>query len=127
MTPDPDEPPVAALRGIGGELLLFSDRLIIQRRGSLFNAANILLHIEREIVTVIMLRELVGVHLIRSFLLVQFLRLTYPGCPQPSGQYHRDAFAENAFLYSLSDNRPLIGMMQSISRATATARMGSPC
>lgn len=114
---------LAVLRGIGGELLLFQDRLIIRRRGVLFNAANILLHSEREIETVILLRELVGVHLIHSYLLLQFLRLTYPGGPQPSGRYHRDAFAENAFLYSLSDNRPLVGMMHRISQAAAEARI----
>lgn len=112
---------IAALRGVGGWLILYPDRLRIVRQGLPFTGANLLFHIEREMDTVIALRELVGVHFVRSLLLVQFLRLTYPGCPTPTGRYLRDAFAENAFLYSLTDNRPLLDLMHQIARAAAQA------
>ena len=112
---------IGALRGVGGWLILYPDRLRIVRQGLAFTGANLVFHLEREMDTVIALRELVGVHFVRSLLLVQFLRLTYPGCPAPSGRYLRDAFAENAFLYSLTDNRPLLGLMHQIARAAARA------
>jgi hypothetical protein len=112
---------IGALRGVGGWLILYPDRLRIVRQGLAFTGANLVFHVEREMDTVIALRELVGVHFVRSLLLVQFLRLTYPGCPTPSGSYLRDAFAENAFLYSLTDNRPLLGLTHEIARAAARA------
>ena len=112
---------ICALRGVGGWLILYPDRLRIVRQGLAFTGANLVFHLEREMDTVIALRELVGVHFVRSLLLVQFLRLTYPGCPAPSGSYLRDAFAENSFMYSLVDNRPLLGMMHQIARAAARA------
>jgi hypothetical protein len=101
---------LASLHGIGGHLMLFADRLTLVRHGPWFTVANLVFHLEREMETTILLRELVGVHIVQSLLLVQFLRLTYAGAPQPSGHYLRDAFAENTFMYSLADNRPLLVM-----------------
>lgn len=121
MAQDHADGRIGALRGVGGWLILYPDRLRIVRHGLAFTGANLVFHLEREMETVISLRELVGVHFVRSLLLVQFLRLTYPGCPAPSGSYLRDAFAENGFLYSLTDNRPLLGMMHQIARAAARA------
>lgn len=118
--PDHDDGCVRALRGIGGVLMLYADRVRILREGSWFTAANLLFHMEREMDTVVALRELVGVHFVRSLMLVQFVRLTYPGCPAPSGRYLQDAFAENAFMFSLVDNRPLLDFMHEISRAAAS-------
>ena len=119
VTSDHDDGRVRCLRGIGGVLMLYADRVRILRDGSWFTAANLLFHMEREMDTVIALRELVGVHFVRSLMLVQFMRLTYPGCPAPTGRYLHDAFAENAFIYSLVDNRPLLDFMHEISRAAS--------
>ena len=121
MAQDHADGRIGALRGVGGWLILYPDRLRIVRQGLAFTGANLVFHLEREMDTVISLRELVGVHFVRSLLLVQFLRLTYPGCPAPTGSYLRDAFAENAFLYSLTDNRPLLGLMHEIAHAAARA------
>lgn len=121
---DDGEACIGALSGLGGSLLLYADRVRILRQGVWFTAADLLFHVEREMETVISLRELAGVHFVRSLMVVQFVRLTYPGCPAPSGHYLRDAFAENAFMYSLTDNRPLIGFMRMIARAAA--RGGQP-
>lgn len=111
---------IAVLHGLGGQLILRRDRLQIERHGVFFSLLNLGYHVEREIGTTIFLRELVAVHLVRSFLLVQFLRFTYAGCPMPSGQYLRDAFAENAYLLSLRDNRPLLTFMRRIEAAMAS-------
>lgn len=110
---------IAALHGLGGSLILRRDRLQIERQGAFFSVLNLGYHVEREIGTTIFLRELVAVHLVRSFLLVQFLRFTYAGCPAPTGHYLRDAFAENAYLLSLRDNRPLLTFMRRIEAAMA--------
>ncbi|MBU8543368.1 MULTISPECIES: hypothetical protein [Roseomonadaceae] len=114
--------PIAHLHGMGGHLLLYPDRIRLLRHGPWFTAMNLLAHLEREMETIILLRDLVAVHMVRSLLLVQFLRLTYPGCPVPSGHYLRDAFAENAFLFSLADNRPLLAMQRQITDVAAAAR-----
>jgi len=81
-------------------------------------------HVEREIASTFYLSELAGVHLVRSFALVQFLRFTYAGCPAPTGHYLRDAFAENAFMLSLRDNRPLLAFMRRIDEAVAALPPG---
>lgn len=117
--------PLARLHGIGGHLLLYPDRIRLLRHGPWFTAVNLLAHLEREMESTILLRELVGVHMVRSLLLVQFLRLTYAGCPHPTGHYLRDAFAENAFLYSLADNRPLLAMQERIRLAASAVQRGA--
>jgi hypothetical protein len=110
---------IAALQGLGGHITLWSDRVEIERHGMFFSLLNLGYHLEREIASTIYLRELVGVHLVRSFTFVQFLRFTYAGCPAPTGHYLRDAFAENAFMLSLRDNRPLFGFMRCVNDAMA--------
>ena len=52
--------------------------------------------------------------MVRSLLLVQFLRFTYAGAPAPTGHYLHDAFAENAFMLSFIDNRPLLALQARI-------------
>ena len=105
---------LATLHGMGGHLILYRDRVTTVRHGPWFTVVNLLSHVEREIETTILLRSLV--HLVQS-LLVQFLRLTYPAAPKLSGHYLRDAFAENAFMFSLADNRPLMKMKARIVTA----------
>ncbi|WP_439596678.1 hypothetical protein [Falsiroseomonas sp.] len=119
-------PPLARLHGMGGHLLLYPDRIRLLRHGPWFTAMNLLAHLEREMESTILLRDLVAVHMVRSLLLVQFLRLTYAGCPAPTGHYLRDAFAENAFLFSLADNRPLLEMQHRITAATLRLQGGAP-
>jgi hypothetical protein len=116
---DADEPCLASLHGMGGHLLLYPDRIRLLRHGPWFTAVNLLSHMEREMDSSILLRGLTAVHLVRSLLLVQFIRFTYAGAPPPTGHYLRDAFAENAFLFSLADNRPLVALQ---ARIVAQAR-----
>lgn len=113
---------LASLTGLGGHLVLRPDRIEIERQGMFFSLLNLGFHVEREIGSTFYLTELAGVHLVRSFTLVQFLRFTYAGCPTPTGHYLRDAFAENAFMLSFRDNRPLLAFMRRINEAVATLR-----
>jgi len=110
---------IAEIRGAGGCLVLYPDRLRMVRHGAWFTAINLVFHLEREMETTILLRRLTGVHMVRSLLLVQFMRFTYAGCPVPSGHYLRDAFAENAFLASFADNRPLLALQRAVTEAAA--------
>ncbi|WP_137125862.1 hypothetical protein [Roseomonas sp. HF4] len=114
---------LAILDGIGGSLVLHHDRVRILRHGAWFSAINLLSHVEREIETTILLRRLAAVHLVGALGVLQFLRLSYAGAPPPTGHHLRDAFAENAFLFGLLDNRPLFAMA---TRIQAAARAGGP-
>jgi len=105
---------IASLGGTGGKLILYPDRVRLLRHGPWFTTINLFFHLEREIETTILLRGLTGVHLVQSLLLVQFLRLSYAGCPDPTGHYLRDAFAENAFMAGVFDNRPLLALHRQI-------------
>lgn len=116
---------IATLHGMGGHLVLHPDRITIHRHGAWFTAVNLLSHVEREMETTILLRGLVAVHVVRSLLLVQFLRFTYPGAPAETGHYLRDAFAENAFMLSLVDSRPLLAMKARIIGAARVASAGA--
>lgn len=100
-----DGAPEAVAHGIGGRIVLFRDRIEIHRSGFLVSLIDMLLHVEREIETTIFLEDLAAAHVIRSLLMVEYLRFSYPGSPQPTGRYLRDAFAENALMLRWTDNR----------------------
>jgi hypothetical protein len=109
--------PLIRVRGVGGCISVYPDRVVLQRRGLFFALINLAFHLEREMESEIMLRNLTAVHFVRSLLFVQFLRFSYAGCPNPSGHYLRDAFAENAFMLSFFDNRRLIRVLHCVSDA----------
>lgn len=109
--------PLVQLGGIGGRISVYGDRVVIQRRGIFFTLVNLAFHLEREMESEIVLRNLTAVHFVRSLLFVQFLRFSYAGCPEPSGHYLRDAFAENAFMLSLFDNRRLVKVLHCVCDA----------
>jgi hypothetical protein len=111
------EAPLMRLSGIGGRISVYRDRVVLQRRGIFFTLVNLAFHLEREMESEILLRDLTAVHFVRSLLFVQFLRFSYAGCPEPSGHYLRDAFAENAYMLSLFDNRRLVKVLHCVSEA----------
>lgn len=109
--------PLMRIRGIGGSICVYQDRVVLHRRGLFFYLINLAFHLEREMESEIVLRQLTAVHFVRSLAFVQFLRFSYAGCPQPSGHYLRDAFAENAFMLSFFDNRRLVKVLHCVSEA----------
>lgn len=118
-------PCLAALHGMGGHLMLHADRIRILRHGPWFTAVTLVSHVERELETTIRLDEIAAVHLVRTAGLIQFLRFSYPGAPAVTGHGLRDAFAENAFMLGVGDNRPLLRMKARIVDAIARARAAS--
>lgn len=113
--------PLMRVRGIGGSICVYEDRVVLRRRGPFFTLINLAFHLEREMESEIVLRNLTAVHFVRSLMLVQFLRFSYAGCPAPSGHYLRDAFAENAFMLSFFDNRRLVQVLHCVSGAALRA------
>lgn len=109
--------PLMRINGIGGRISVYEDRVVLQRRGIFFTLVNLAFHLEREMESEIVLGSLTAVHFVRSLLFVQFIRFSYAGCPAPSGHYLRDAFAENAFMLSLFDNRRLVALLHCVSAA----------
>ena len=105
--------------GIGGDIRLFSDRIEIHRSGLLLNILDIVLSVEREIETTIFLEDLAAAHIVRSLLLVEYVRFSYPGSPHPTGRYFRDAFAENALMLRWTDNRALRNLIQRMNELRA--------
>ncbi|WP_198378601.1 hypothetical protein [Neoroseomonas rubea] len=103
-------PCLAALHGMGGHLMLYADRIRILRHGPWFTVVTLVSHVERELETTIRLDQIAAVHLVRTAGLIQFLRFSYAGAPAATGHGLRDAFAENAFMLGLGDNRPLMRM-----------------
>jgi len=93
--------------GIGGQIRLYKDRIEIHRAGFFVSMLDMLMHVEREIETTIFLEDLAAAHVVRSLLLVEYVRFSYPGSPQPTGRYLRDAFAENALMLRWTDNRDI--------------------
>lgn len=115
------ETPLMRINGIGGRISVYEDRVVLQRRGIFFTMVNLAFHLEREMESEMVLSNLTAVHFVRSLLFVQFIRFSYAGCPQPSGHYLRDAFAENAFMLSLFDNRRLVALLHCVSAAALRA------
>jgi hypothetical protein len=115
-------PCLASLHGMGGHLMLHADRIRILRHGAWFTAVTLVSHVERELETTIRLDRLAAVHLVRAAGLLQFLRFSYAGAPEASGHGLRDAFAENAFMLGIGDNRPLLAMKARIMAAVRDAR-----
>lgn len=105
--------------GIGGDIRLFSDRIEIHRSGLMLSILDMLLHVEREIETTIFLEDLAAAHIVRSLLLVEYVRFSYPGSPLPTGRYFRDAFAENALMLRWTDNRDLRSLIHRMNELRA--------
>ena len=112
-------PPERIAYGIGGDIRLFSDRIEIHRSGLLLSILDMLLHVEREIETTIFLEDMAAAHIVRSLFLVEYVRFSYPGSPQPTGRYFRDAFAENALMLRWTDNRDLRRLIQHMNELRA--------
>ncbi|MBP0467004.1 hypothetical protein J5Y09_23955 [Roseomonas sp. PWR1] len=123
-------PCLAALHGMGGHLMLYADCIRILRHGPWFTAVTLVSHVERELETTIRLDQISAVHLVRTAGLIQFLRFSYAGAPAATGHGLRDAFAENAFMLGLGDNRPLMRMkariVDALGRTGAEAEAPPP-
>lgn len=101
------EPEVSALiaKGAGGLIELSGNRLKLTK-GGVFGFLATMLGIEGGYVErTIRVSEISAVEIDKPALLFRYIRFSYPGAPQLTGNNLRDMMAENAMLMSMIDNR----------------------
>lgn len=116
-------PPLVQAHGWGGILALYSDRIAIRRVGFLHIVMDLLpLHIPR-VDTVIFLDTITAIEVVRPLLMVEYVRISYAGDPEdaPHG-YWRGAFADNAVMMNVLDNRPFYRLIEAANHL----RRGQP-
>ncbi|MCC7274941.1 MAG: hypothetical protein IT561_19905 [Alphaproteobacteria bacterium] len=109
----PEELPLLQAHGWGGLVALYPDRISIRRIGFLHVVMDILpLHIPR-VDSVIFLDTVTAIEVVRPLLLIEVVRFTYAGGPQETaGGYWSAAFADNAVMMNLLDNRKFYRLIE---------------
>lgn len=108
--------------GWGGLIALYPDRVEIRRVGFLHIVMDVLpLHIPR-VDSSIFLDTITAIEVIRPLTMIEFVRFNYAGDPGNHGGYWASAFADNAVMMNLLDNR---GFYRLIEAANALRR-GQP-
>ncbi|MBF0094675.1 MAG: hypothetical protein HQL33_05630 [Alphaproteobacteria bacterium] len=103
--PPSDDDVLVTARGAGGVIELRGNRLRLTR-GGFFGFLVTLLGIEGGYVErTIRVSEISAVEIDKPALLFRYIRFSYPGSPQLTGNDLHDMMAENAMLMSLVDNR----------------------
>ncbi|BBK29719.1 hypothetical protein EDC65_5364 [Stella humosa] len=121
--PPPAGPhPILEAHGWGGLVALHADRIEIRRVGFLHVVMDLLpLHIPR-VDSSIFLDTITAIEVVRPLTMVEFVRFSYAGNPEGSHSYWAAAFADNAVMMNLLDNR---GFYRLIEAANALRR-GQP-
>lgn len=110
-----DETSSVSAEGLGGRLTLTPTHVEIQHFG--------LLHVLFEFLTFhtprlnvrISRREITAVEVVCPVFLPDYLVISYAGAPDTRGGYLRRAFASNALMMNVIDNRDLLAIIQRIS------------
>ncbi|MEO5375582.1 MAG: hypothetical protein H7840_15145 [Alphaproteobacteria bacterium] len=103
-------------KGAGGTIELCGNRLLLTK-GGIFGFVVTLLGIEGGYVErTIRVSEVSAVEIDKPALLFRYIRFSYPGSPQLTGNNLRDMMAENAILMSLIDNRKFYEIKKRIEK-----------
>ncbi len=114
--------PILEAYGWGGLIALYSDRIEIRRIGFLHIVMDLLpLHIPR-VDSTIFLDTITAIEVVRPLMMVEFVRFSYAGDPVGHGGYWGSAFADNAVMMNLLDNRRFYGLIE----AANALRRGQP-
>ncbi len=110
------EIPLFVADGIGGRLELTEEQVRLVK-GGVFGRAVELLWLgysvgERSIPV----RTISSVEIVEPLFLPNFISFSYPGSPRQTGNYLRDALAENALIMGWFDNRPFYRIKAWIAR-----------
>lgn len=101
-------------KGVGGEIELIGNRLRLTK-GGVFGFLATLLGIEGGYVErTIRVSDISSVEIDKPALLFRYIRFSYPGAPQLTGNDLHDMMAENAMLMSLIDNRKFYEIKEQI-------------
>jgi hypothetical protein len=107
-------------KGFGGSLELQGNRLKISK-GGVFGLLVSLLGFEGGFTErVFRVNQISAVEIDKPILFFRYMRISYPGAPQQSGNNLRDVMAENAILMSFFDNRPFYRIIAGIERMMET-------
>lgn len=96
--------PIVAV-GIGGRIELTPGEVRLVKGGVFGHAVELLWLGHGVIEKTIRVRDIAAVEIVKSMLLPDFIRFSYPGSPPETGHYIGDALAENALIMSWIDNR----------------------
>ncbi len=120
--PRPGPHPILEAHGWGGLIALYPDRIEIRRVGFLHIVMDVLpLHIPR-VDSSIFLDTITAIEVVRPLTMVEFVRFTYAGDPGAHGGYWASAFADNAVMMNLLDNRAFYRLIE----AANALRRGQP-
>ena len=91
--------------GIGGRLELAPEQIRLIKGGVFGHAVELLWLGYGVTETVIPVREISAVEIVKPMIMPDFIRFSYPGSPPRTHSYIDDALAENALLMGWFDNR----------------------
>ncbi len=97
--------PLIVAIGIGGRLELMDDRVRLIKDNVLGTVVNLLGLGYGKVNKTITITEISTISIVRPILVPDFIKFTYPGSPESTGKFLKDAFAENALIMNIVDNR----------------------
>lgn len=116
------ETPLMTVTGMGGTVRLYADRLEISRHRVVQVFLEHLVHHQPQVDTIIYLDTITAVHVMRPLLFVEYIRFAFAGAPNPMGSYWGDAFADNAIIMNLFDNREFFALVARIEAILVARR-----
>jgi hypothetical protein len=108
--------PLLVAHGTGGRLLLWEDQVWLTKDGLFSGFVSLLGFGHGKISKSIVINQISSVTIIQPKLFPNFITFTYPGSPASTGNFMRDALAENALLMNLFDNRPFFELKERMDR-----------
>jgi hypothetical protein len=125
---DPDSIMVA--NGLGGSITLYRDRLVIARTGLLHVVMDAVFPHHPRVDTTIFLDDITAISIVRPMLMVEYVRFVFAGETPPDEEegYWSAAFADNAVMMNLFDNRAFYTFVKKVEelRARAVPGRGRP-
>ena len=110
--------------GLGGRVELWDREIRIIKGGVLGHLAELLWLGYGLKESSLFLDQITAVDIVRSIILPDFIRFSYAGGPDLTGNYVRDALAENALMMNLFDNRKFFDIKQAIEDHVAQRELG---
>ncbi len=103
-------------RGTGGRLVLWEDRVWLIKDSLFSGFANLFGFGLGKINKSIVINQISSVTIVQPMLFPNFITFTYPGSPASTGNFMRDALAENAMLMNFFDNRRFFELKERMDR-----------
>ena len=112
--------------GLGGRVELWDREIRIIKGGVLGHLTELLWLGYGLKESSLLLDQIAAVEIVRSIVLPDFIRFSYAGSPDLTGNYVHDALAENALMMNLFDNRKFFDIKQAVEEHVAQRDLGRP-